>query len=103
MEQLCISAITAGELFLGLAKRPDAKRLHEIVREFLRRVDVLPWDGTIAECYGTGQAETERQGKTLASLDLLIAMHALALDATLVTNDGAFGQLTGLRIEDWTA
>ncbi len=41
MASLCISAITEGELFFGLAKRPVAKRLHVAVREFLRRVDVL--------------------------------------------------------------
>ena len=28
MSSLCISAITEGELLFGLAKRPDAKRLH---------------------------------------------------------------------------
>ncbi len=44
MAALCISAITEGELLFGLAKRPDAHRLHRAVREFLRRVDVLPWN-----------------------------------------------------------
>jgi tRNA(fMet)-specific endonuclease VapC len=47
MSSLCISAITEGELLFGLAKRPDAKRLHLIVHEFLRRVDVLLWDSAI--------------------------------------------------------
>jgi tRNA(fMet)-specific endonuclease VapC len=45
----------------------------------------------------------ERSGKSLASLDLLIASHALEAGATLVTNDGAFRHVPGLRIEDWTA
>lgn len=36
MARLCISAITEGELLFGLANRPDAKRLHRVVREFLR-------------------------------------------------------------------
>ena len=40
---LCISVITQGELLFGLARRPDAVALHDVVREFLRRVDVLPW------------------------------------------------------------
>ena len=46
---LCISVITQGELLFGLAKRPDATTLHGAVREFLRRVDVLPWDAATAE------------------------------------------------------
>jgi tRNA(fMet)-specific endonuclease VapC len=102
MASLSISAITEGELLFGLARRPEAKRLHLAVRELLRRVDVLPWDGTVAERYGIVRADLERKGKTLAPFDLLIAAHALGADATLVTNDRAFGQVAGLDVEDWT-
>jgi tRNA(fMet)-specific endonuclease VapC len=102
MAALCISAITEGELLFGLAKRPDAKRLHVVVQEFLRRVDVLPWDSTVTPHYGTVRAELERRGKTLAPLDLLIATHALSVGAVLVTNDQAFYQMAGLSVEDWT-
>ena len=102
MESLCISSITAAELLFGLAKRPGAKRLHNVVREFLRRVDVLPWDGAIAECSGIVRADMERLGKVLAPLDLLIASHALNTESALVTNDHVFGQVPGLHLEDWT-
>lgn len=102
MTFLCVSAITKGELLFGLAKRPDAKRLHLAVRELLRRVDVLPWDNAIAEHYGTVRADMERQGKVLAPLDLLIATHALSVGALLVTSDRAFGQVAGLLVENWT-
>ncbi len=101
MASLCVSSITQGELLFGLAKRPEAKRLHMAVREFLLRVDVLPWDSAIAECYGAVRAELERQGKLLGLLDLLIATHALGTDAILVTNDQAFCQVDGLHVEDW--
>ena len=102
MASLCISAITEGELLFGLAKRPDAKRLHLAVRELLRRVDVLPWDSVIAERYGAVRADMARQGKILAPLDLLIATHALSVGAVLVTNDRAFMQVADLHVEDWT-
>lgn len=100
---LCVSAITEGELLFGLAKRPDAKRLHIVVRELLRRVDVLPWDSAVAERYGTVRADMERQGRILSPLDLLIATHAMNVDSVLVTNDRTFGKVAGLHIEDWTA
>ncbi|MDD2769949.1 MAG: type II toxin-antitoxin system VapC family toxin [Methylococcus sp.] len=102
MASLCISVVTEAELMFGLAKRPEAKRLHVAVNEFLRRAEVLPWESATAKRYGAVRAELERQGKTLGSLDLLIAAHALAADATLVSNDSAFGLVAGLQVEDWT-
>jgi tRNA(fMet)-specific endonuclease VapC len=99
---LCISAITQGELLFGLAKRPDATALHVAVREFLRRVDVLPWDASTSEVYGPARAATQREGRGLAPMDLLIGSHALSIDAVLVTNDRAFAQLPSLSVEDWT-
>jgi tRNA(fMet)-specific endonuclease VapC len=102
MSSLCISSITQAELCFGLAKRPEAKRLHRAVREFLLRVDVLPWNSDTAEYCGTIRADMMRRGKALAPLDLLIAAHALDAAAILVTNDQAFTQVTGLTIQDWT-
>ncbi|HRF04818.1 type II toxin-antitoxin system VapC family toxin [Accumulibacter sp.] len=103
MAAVCISSITKAELLFGLARRPEAERLHTAVGEFLRRVDVLPWDSEVAERYGATRAAMERQGKTLGPLDLLIASHARCAEAVLVTNDRAFAQVDGLRVEDWTA
>lgn len=102
MASLCISAITQGELLFGLAKRPTAKALHNAVREFLRRVDILPWDGTVAENYGPVRARMAAAGKVLAPLDMLIAAHALSESTVLVTNDQAFRLVNRLKIEDWT-
>jgi tRNA(fMet)-specific endonuclease VapC len=102
MAALCISAITAGELLFGLAKRPDAVRLHRTVGEFLLRVDVLPWDNDVAKRYGTMRAGLARTGMVLAPLDLLIAAHAVSAGAVLVTNDRAFRQAGAVEVEDWT-
>lgn len=100
--QICISAVTQGELMFGIAKRPEAKRLHAAVHEFLARVDVLPWDSITAECYGKLRADLESQGKPLGNLDMMIAAHAVATHAVLVTNDLAFRQIKDLQVEDWT-
>ena len=102
ISSLCISAVTEGELLFGLAKRPEAIRLHAAVKEFLRCVDVMPWDERVAEHYARIRASLERQGKTLALLDLLIASHAESIGAVLVTNDQAFRLMGSLRVEDWT-
>ena len=102
MTDLCTSVITQCELLFGLAKRPEATQLHLVVRELLRRVDVLPLESAAAEQYGTLRATMEREGKILSPLDLLIATQALSSAAILVTNDQAFSQVPGLHIEDWT-
>lgn len=42
LASLAISAVTEGELLYGLARRPEAKKLHKAVHEFLKAVDSLP-------------------------------------------------------------
>jgi len=101
MAQLCISAVTHGELLYGLARKPGATALQQAVQAFLQRVDVLPWDATAAERYGSLRARLEAQGTPLSGMDTLIAAHALAAGCVLVSNDQAFGRVEGLGLEDW--
>jgi tRNA(fMet)-specific endonuclease VapC len=102
MASLCISAITKGELQFGFAKRAGATRLHAAVAEFLRRVDVLPWDSGIADGYGPVRADLELRGRPLGPIDVLIAAHAMSVGAVLVTSDGTLAQVANLILEDWT-
>jgi tRNA(fMet)-specific endonuclease VapC len=101
MHSVCISAITAGELAFGLAKRPEALALKEAVKEFLRRIDVLPWDDAVAQTYGPLRAQLQNKGTPLAALDTQIAAHALHIKATLVSSDKAFLQVGQLQVENW--
>jgi tRNA(fMet)-specific endonuclease VapC len=101
MHSVCISAITAGELAFGLAKRPEAVALKAAVNEFLRRVEVLPWDATVALTYGALRAQMQSKGTPLAALDMQIAAHAVHVNATLVTSDHAFLHIDQLLVENW--
>ena len=103
MHSLGISAITAGELAFGLAKRPEAVALRAAVHEFLRRVDVLPWDADVAQTYGRLRAQMQSEGIGLSALDMQIAAHAVHVKAILVSSDRAFGQLTEITHENWLA
>lgn len=103
MADVCISAITEGELRFGLARRPEAVRLAEAVGEFLLRVDILPWDSAAAASYGLLRRSLEAAETPLGALDTLIAAHAMAVDAVLVTSDVAFSRAPGLAVEDWAA
>jgi len=103
MEQVCISAITEAELLLGLAQKPAATPLAEIVGQFLLRVEILPWDSPAAKAYAGFASATFAQGKPLSALDMLIASHAIAVGATLVTSDRSFYRLRHRpSLIDWT-
>ena len=97
-----ISAVTAGELHYGIAKRPSAVRLRMNVVDVFEQADVLPWDSDVALAYGELRAKLEVSGIGISPLDLMIAGHAYALGATLVTHDTALKRLNAhLTIEDW--
>ena len=102
LSSLAISSVTSGEMHYGLAKRPQARALAKLVHEFLRYTDILPWNDTIAPHYGTLRAALEAKGITIAPLDLMIAAHALAIDAALVSGDQALTMIDILKIEDWS-
>jgi tRNA(fMet)-specific endonuclease VapC len=102
MAQLAISAVTEAELRFGAARLPHATRLHNMIEDFFLRVAVLPWDSDAAKQYGQLRATLEREGQPVGNLDTMIAAHALALDAVLVTNDHAFARIKKLKVVDWT-
>jgi tRNA(fMet)-specific endonuclease VapC len=102
MAEIAISAITEGELLFGLARRNYPPMLSERVRQFLLRVDVLPWDRDVASNYADLRASCEATGITLAPLDMMIAAHALTVNAVLVTRDKAFSHVGGrLETDAW--
>lgn len=104
MRSVVVSSVTQAELLYGVAKRGYPKGLTSRVREFLIRVDVLPWTEGVANVYADLRASCEAVGVTLAPMDMMIAAHAKAVDAILVTRDRAFSLVPdGLMLEDWSA
>lgn len=96
-EVACISSIAEAEVRYGLAKRPHARALRAAVEGLLFRLRIQPWGSKEATAYGDLRAKLEAAGQVLAEMDLLIAAHAIALDAVLVTNDKAFTRIKDLH------
>ena len=98
---VCVSVIVAAELRYGCAKTGSAPLLRKI-EEFLSEVPVLPFDVPADGDYGSIRAELEAAGRMIGSNNLLIAAHAQALGATVVTaNVGEFRRVRGLAVENW--
>ena len=88
--EVAVSTVTEAELLYGLAKRGHPASLSIVIREFLLRVNVLPWDSAAAKAYGDLRAACEAAGRPLGAHDIVIAAHAKASDAILVTRDKSF-------------
>lgn len=101
--QLALSSITAAELFAGALKSARAEESLTAVSTLVSSIPTLSFDSEAARFYGVVRAGLERLGQRIGPLDMLIAGHAAALDATLITNNTReFVRVPGLTIEDWT-
>ena len=100
-EQVCVSVIVAGELRYRCARKGSPQLLRR-VEEFLSEVPVLPFHVPADSAYGGIRAELEAAGRPIGSTDLLIAAHACAVAATVVTAKiGEFRRIRGLNVENW--
>lgn len=102
-DNVCTSIIVAAELRYGCAKS-GSKRLLKAVEDILAEIAVLPFDIPADTEYGGIRSELEAAGKPIGANDLLIAAHAYATGATIVTaNVGEFTRIRGLKVENWLA
>ena len=100
---ICTSIIVAAELRYGCAKS-GSERLLKVVEELLGELDVLPLEIPANSEYGGIRAELEAAGRPIGGNDLLIAAHAYATGATIVTaNADEFKRVRGLKVENWLA
>jgi tRNA(fMet)-specific endonuclease VapC len=92
--EVVTSAIVYAEVMRGI----DTNDQHasNVVQRLFRLVEVRPFDQAAADAYA-------RIPFRRGHFDRLIAAHALALDATIVTaNEADFADIPGLKVENWT-
>src|SRR3990170_3093664 len=72
--------------------------------KLLSEIDILPFDVPADATYGMIRSALEASGTPIGGNDLLIAAHAQAIAATIVTaNEGEFKRVRGLKVENWLA
>jgi tRNA(fMet)-specific endonuclease VapC len=102
VDQVVISSVTLAEIEYGIHRKGQPIRLRNALAQVLLRIDVLPWDEAVATCYGEVCATLEAKGINLSDFDMMIAAHAVAVSATLVSRDAAFAQVAErLTLEVW--
>lgn len=101
-ERWCISAVTRMEHRCGV-ERAQSPRIASAVERYLELAPVASWDAKAADELGWLRVALKRAGTPIGGVyDEMIAAHALALRAVLVTRDGGFRHVPGLEVESWS-
>jgi tRNA(fMet)-specific endonuclease VapC len=95
------SVVVAAELRYGALKK-GSQRLAMELDGLFGELEVRALEPKAALHYGRLRVALEVAGTPISGNDLLIAAHALASDATLITdNEREFARIEGLRLENW--
>jgi tRNA(fMet)-specific endonuclease VapC len=99
--ELGTSIIVAAELRFGHVRK-SSSRLEILINSVLGDLEVAAWDRPSDQRYAELRAQLEANGGLIGQNDMLIAAHAQALEATLVTdNEKEFSRVPGLKFENW--
>lgn len=98
--QVATSIVVQCELLSGL-RRVRAPRLQQHYELQMAQTPVLPLDASVALHYADLRCALEAVGKPMGPNDSLIAAHALALGAIMVSADAEFARVPGLTLENW--
>ena len=95
------SILVVSEIRYGIEKR-GSQKLAIRLQEILEGLPVERFEAPADEHYAFIRNATKKKGTSVGQMDLLIAAHALALDAILVTgNEREISYVPGLKIENW--
>jgi predicted nucleic acid-binding protein len=101
-ELLSITIFTLAELFVGVAKGTRPRQERAAIEQCVAPLDLLPFERSTAEIFGTIVGELEKRGESISDIDALIASIALERSEVLVTrNRKHFDRIPGLGIEDY--
>ena len=104
IKDIHLSTIVYAELCSGVTLSPQ--HLQNVrqnqLQEFIALTTVHSWNDKAAKVYADIRADLKIKGTPIGNMDMLIAAHALSLNATLVTNNlREFGRVTNLKLENW--
>ncbi len=105
LQQQLMSAVTFAELSYGVQASASAKRKQNqsTLDSLALHLSVLDWPQAAARYYAEIRSDLKKRGAQLGAADLMIAAHARAINAIVVTNNVKdFRRVKGLEVENWT-
>lgn len=99
--RVCISAVTYGELEVGILKSRNPLQNRRAVNAALAGIPVLSYDTFAAGCYAQIRAKLEREGIPVDDPDMMIGGHSVAAGCILVTNNIKHFERMGIPLENW--
>ena len=89
---LFLSVLTIGEIKKGISKLPNSKKKEELGRwliQLQKRFDdrIIPIDSDVSLKWGQVQGDLEKNGKSMPSIDALIACTGLVHNLIIVTRN----------------
>ncbi len=104
LSSLRLSAVVLGELAFGAEKSAQGEKNCARLAALTQRLPLLALDAETARHYARVRALLEKQGAPIGANDTWIAAQALAIKATLVTdNEREFARIPDLPLENWLA
>ena len=105
LQQQVMSAVTFAELTYGVQASAAAKRKQNqsVLDSLVLHLAVLDWPQDAAKHYAEIRTDFKKRVAQLGAADLMIAAHARAMGAIVVTNNVKdFDRVKGLEVENWT-
>ena len=105
LQQQVMSVVTYAELTYGVLASAAAKRKQNqaVLDNLALHLAVLDWPQEGARHYAEIRLDLKKRGAQLGAADLMIASHARAMGAIVVTNNTKdFGRVKSLQVENWT-
>jgi tRNA(fMet)-specific endonuclease VapC len=97
-DALCTTQINVLELYKGAYSPASSKNGLEKVKKLLEALVILEIDEDVYDIFGELSSELRRRGKSIGDFDELIAAIALNHEAAIVSTDGHFLSVSGLKV-----
>lgn len=100
-DEVFLSSTVLGELYYGAGKSTNVSANIKAIENLAGEAVVLHCDAITARLYGQVKNQLRQKGRPIPENDIWIAATAFQYDVTLITRDGHFAYVDGLRTKSW--